>query len=39
MSGFEGFTDEDYKMSKVTAGTYISLFVWVLMIVLGVLIG
>lgn len=39
MKGFEGFTDKDYEMSQVSAGTIISLFVWVLMIVLGVLIG
>jgi len=39
MNGFKGFEDRDYEISNVTAGTTISLFVWVLMIVLGVLIG
>lgn len=39
MNGFKGFEDEDYQMTKIQAGTVISLFVWVLMIVLGVLIG
>lgn len=39
MKGFEGFTDHDYEMSQVSAGTVISLFIWGMLIVLGVFIG
>lgn len=39
MKGFKGFEDADYEMSKMTAGTIVSLFIWVLLIVMGVLVG
>lgn len=39
MNGFEGFTDKDYQMSKMTAGTVVSIFIWVLLMVMGVLLG
>lgn len=39
MNGFKGFEDKDYEMSPMTAGTVISLFLWVMAIVVVFFIG
>lgn len=39
MKGFEGFTDKDYEMSKMSAGTVISIVIWGILIVMGVFFG